>query len=110
MYILDRDNFNINNSSNTDSADENYVGDVESQESITHRSVNGKATTKNRKILGHNKTSTPAKSSPASLRSKQKIQTTPGGKKSSLKKSSSSFSSVSDVFGKTLVIITCHFF
>jgi len=25
LYILDRDDFNINNSSNTDSADDNYV-------------------------------------------------------------------------------------
>ena len=110
MYILDRDDFSINNSSNTDSADENYVGDVESEESVIHRSVHSKATTKNRKILGRNKTSTPAKSSPISLISKQKIQTTPDGKKSSRKKSSSSFSSVSDVFGKFLVIIEFHIF
>jgi hypothetical protein len=110
LYILDRDDFSINNSSNTDSADENYVGDVESEESVIHRSVHSKATTKNRKILGRNKTSTPAKSSPISLISKQKIQTTPDGKKSSRKKSSSSFSSVSDVFGKFLVIIEFHIF
>jgi hypothetical protein len=110
LYILDRDDFSINNSSNTDSADENYVGDVESEESVIHRSVHSKATTKNRKILGRNKTSTPAKSSPTSLISKQKIQTTPHGKRSSRKKSSSSFSSVSDVFGKFLVIIEFNFF
>ncbi|XP_052090388.1 DNA excision repair protein ERCC-6-like 2 [Mytilus californianus] len=102
--ITDRDDFDIN--SIEDSDDEHYIGDVDSQDS--HRSAQSNTATRKKetpnntgsKRTSNRKTSTPAKSS--SSLSKQGKTSAP--ERSKLKKSSSSFSSVSDVFDQCGVV------